>query len=168
MDQEILPGLLRVDHVGLTVPDLDAAVNFYREAFGCTERFRLGPFDSRDFPAQPDGRDWSDAYFCVPDARFRFVMLQLGPNMMLELFQYERPTDRCQQIPRNCDLGGHHIALKVENIDHAVSHLRRFPGVKVMTGPLDVVDGPCAGMRIIYFQDPWGNQMELVEFNRQP
>jgi len=27
-------GLLRIDHVGMAVPDLDAAIDFYRQAFG--------------------------------------------------------------------------------------------------------------------------------------
>src|SRR5215475_3351546 len=166
MNNPFLPGLIAVDHVGLTVPDLDAAVKFYCSVFGCTECFALGPFDSREFPAAPDGRDWSDAHFNVADARFRFVMLQLGPNLMLELFEYDRPEKRREELPRNNDLGGHHIALKVKNLDDAISHLRRQKGVKVMHGPVEVPEGPCAGMRVIYFQDPWGNQMELVEFNR--
>ena len=31
-----LPGLLAVDHVGLAVPDLDAAIAFYRDTYGMT------------------------------------------------------------------------------------------------------------------------------------
>jgi catechol 2,3-dioxygenase-like lactoylglutathione lyase family enzyme len=166
MKNEIIPGFSRVDHVGITVPDLDAAVRFYCNVFGCTECFRMGPFDARELPAVPDGRDWGAAHVNVPDARFRFVMLQLGPNLMLELFQYDRPTNRREQLPRNCDLGGHHLALKVQDIDRAIEYLKGQSGVNVMEGPIVVTDGPCAGMRVIYFLDPWGNQMELVEFNR--
>ncbi|GAA0911736.1 methylmalonyl-CoA epimerase [Virgisporangium ochraceum] len=31
-----LPGLLRIDHVGIAVPDLDAAIEFYSSVFGMT------------------------------------------------------------------------------------------------------------------------------------
>lgn len=166
MNNGSMPGFANVDHVGLTVPDLDAAVRFYCNVFGCTERFRMGPFDAQELPSMPDGRDWSHAHVNVARARFRFVMLQLGPNLMLELFQYDRPEARGEQPPRNCDLGGHHLALKVHNLDQAVEYLKGQPGVKVMEGPIVVTEGSCAGMRVIYFLDPWGNQMELVEFNR--
>jgi catechol 2,3-dioxygenase-like lactoylglutathione lyase family enzyme len=166
MKNGTIPSFASVDHVGITVPDLDAAVRFYSDVFGCTERFRMGPFDAQELPSVPDGRDWSDAHVNVAGARFRFVMLQLGPNLMLELFQYDRPTNRREQLPRNCDLGGHHLALKVHDIERAIKYLKSQPGVTMMEGPIVVTDGPCAGMRVIYFLDPWGNQMELVEFNR--
>jgi len=165
MKAKTLPGFSRVDHVGLTVPDLEAAVRFYCEVFGATEVTRLGPFDARELPAT-DGRDWCEAHINVAGARFNFVMLQLGPGMMLELFQYDLPLDRRTDLPRNCDLGGHHLALKVENLDKAVDYLRQQPGVRVMSGPIVVTDGLWAGMRVIYFLDPWGNQLELVEFSR--
>jgi len=41
-----LPGLSHVDHVGLTVPNLDAGVKFYCNVFGGHELYRLGPFDA--------------------------------------------------------------------------------------------------------------------------
>ena len=166
MKTESLPGFSHVDHVGVTVPDLDAAVAFYSELFGCTERFRMGPFDSRELPRTPDGRDWCGAHVNVVDGRFRFVMLQLGPNLMLELFQYDRPIERRTEPPRNCDIGGHHIALRVTDIDAAIAYLKKKDGMRLMDGPIVVTDGDCAGMRVIYFLDPWGNQLELVEFNR--
>jgi methylmalonyl-CoA/ethylmalonyl-CoA epimerase len=31
-----LPGILRVDHVGVAVPDLDEAISFYTQTFGLT------------------------------------------------------------------------------------------------------------------------------------
>jgi methylmalonyl-CoA/ethylmalonyl-CoA epimerase len=31
-----LPGVLRIDHVGIAVPDLDAAIEFYSRVFGMT------------------------------------------------------------------------------------------------------------------------------------
>jgi len=50
-----LPGLSHVDHVGLTVPDLDPAVRFYCDVFGGHELYRLGPFDAAEMPRMSDG-----------------------------------------------------------------------------------------------------------------
>jgi glyoxylase I family protein len=58
------------------------------------------------------------------------------------------------------------VALKVSDLDEAVEYLKKQRAVTVMAGPVVVSDGPCAGLRVIYFLDPWGNQLELVEFNR--
>lgn len=37
------PRFLSVDHISWTVPDLDAAVAFYRDVIGAEELFRMGP-----------------------------------------------------------------------------------------------------------------------------
>ncbi len=161
-----LPGLSHVDHVGLTVPDLDAAVRFYCDVIGGHELYRLGPFDAADMPRMADGRDWADAHINVAGALLTIAMLSIGPNLMLELFQYDRPADRRAEPPRNCDCGGHHIAFKVENLDAAKNHLAKN-GCKVMEGPIVLDQGPCATTRVNYVLDPWGNQLELVEYTTQ-
>jgi catechol 2,3-dioxygenase-like lactoylglutathione lyase family enzyme len=161
-----LPGLSHVDHVGLTVPDLDAAVKFYGDVFGADELYRLGPFDAAELPRMDDGRDWTDAHINVAGARLTIAMLSIGPNLMLELFQYDRPRPRAETPPHNCDLGGHHIAFKVENLDAAIAYLAAH-GCKVMAGPIVLDQGPCATTRVNYVLDPFGNQLELVEYTTQ-
>lgn len=161
-----LPGLSHVDHVALTVPDLDAAVAFYRDVIGGVELYRLGPFDAADLPKMPDGRDWTEAHVNVPGARVSIAMLKIGPNMMLELFRYEKPSDARREPPRNCDIGGHHIGFRVKDIAVATAYLRE-KGVRVMER-IVLDQGPCAGMKVNYFLDPWGNQLELLEYDRLP
>ena len=166
MNTNGLPGLLHVDHVALTVPDLDRAVAFYSDVIGGVQLYRIGPFDAAVMPRMLDGRDWTEAHINVPGACLSIAMLQVGPNLMLELFQYTEPKTRRLEPPRNCDLGGHHIAFKVADLDVAVKFLESH-GVRVLAGPVALEDGPCAGLRINYFLDPWGNQLELVEYKRQ-
>jgi glyoxylase I family protein len=165
MSDKGIPGLSHVDHAALTVPDLDAAVRFYCEVIGGTELYRVGPFDAAEMPRGPDGRDWTEAHVNVAGARLWIAMLQIGANLMLELFRYEKPEGARTVAPRNCDLGGHHLAFKVADIDAAIAHLRRRD-VRVMAGPTALTEGPLAGLRFIYFLDPWGNQLELVEYRR--
>jgi len=167
MKSATLPGVMHVDHVALTVPDLDEAVRFYGDVLGAKELYRLGPFDARDLPALPNGTDWTAAHVNVGDARLTLLMMALGKNLMLELFHYERPDDAIKTPRRNCDLGASHIALKVENLDAALEFLRER-GVRLMAGPIEITDGPCAGLRVNYFLDPFGNQLELVEYGRLP
>lgn len=161
-----IPGLSHIDHVGLTVPDLDLAVRFYADVIGGTELYRLGPFDAAEMPKMPDGRDWTAAHVNVANARLSIAMLQIGPNLMLELFQYDRPADKATAPPRNCDAGGHHIAFKVADLDAAKSYLAG-KGCTAMAGPIVLDQGPCATTRVNYVLDPWGNQLELVEYKTQ-
>ena len=163
---EAIPGLRGIDHVGITVPDVEAAVTFYSTLLGAKEVFRLGPFDSRDFPAV-DGKDWSLAHVNVADARFTIVMLQLPNGHRLELFQYDRPDDRRKQPPRNCDYGGHHIAFRVDNVSAVIAKGAAL-GLTFMAGPIVMTEGPAAGQSINYCLDPWGNQLELVEDSVRP
>lgn len=158
-----LPGLAGLDHVGLTVPDLDAAVGFYCDVLGGRELYGLGPFDARELPAAGDGRDWSDAHVRVPDARLHFRVVRIG-DANVELFRYERPAEARTAPPRNCDVGGHHIAIRVHDLDGALAYLRE-QGVTVMDGPIEIpADSPGGPMRVNYFLDPWENQLELVEY----
>jgi len=129
---------------------------------GAQELFRMGPFDAAELPRSADGRDWTETHVGVADALVRFVVLQLAPGLRLELFGYERPADASATAPRNCDAGGHHIGLQVESLGYAVDVLRAR-GVTVLE-PIVIDDGPMAGTRSAYVVDPWGNQLELVEY----
>ena len=161
-----LPGLQHVDHVALTVPDLDAAVTFYTDVIGGVELYRIGPFDAAELPAADDGRDWTEAHVNVKGARLNIAMLSVGPNLMLELFQYEKPDDSRKSPPRNCDYGGHHIAFKVDDLAAATAHLAAN-GCTVMAGPVVLDEGPSGGLKFNYVLDPWGNQLEFVEYTTQ-
>ena len=41
-----LPGLAGADHIGITVPDLEAATRFFVDVIGCKVTFEVGPFAS--------------------------------------------------------------------------------------------------------------------------
>jgi catechol 2,3-dioxygenase-like lactoylglutathione lyase family enzyme len=161
----IIPGLEGMDHVGITIRNLDEAVIFYSTLLGAKEIFRLGPFDARDFDAV-DGKDWAEAHVNVKDGRFTLAMLEYGNGSRLELFQYDRPDDRREAPPKNSDLGGHHIAFKVIDLDK-VLELRDLFSLRFLAGPIEITEGPAAGQRIIYVLDPWDNQLELVEYERK-
>jgi catechol 2,3-dioxygenase-like lactoylglutathione lyase family enzyme len=152
-----LPGLRGTDHIGFTVPDLDAAIDFFVTVIGCEPFYELGPF--RD-----DEGDWMQTHLGVhPRAvmrRLKFLRCRNGSNF--ELFEYEAPDQRREQ-PRNSDVGGHHLAFYVDDMEAAVAHLKSR-GVRVLGAPTVRTSGPSAGQTWVYFLAPWGMQLELVSY----
>jgi catechol 2,3-dioxygenase-like lactoylglutathione lyase family enzyme len=155
-----LPGLSRLDHVGFTVPDLDEATTFLVEVLGCEYLYSLGPF------AHDEG-DWMAEHLAVhPRTRMRNRFFRVGEQAVLEVFEYAVPPDdapaQAAVPPRNSDVGGHHVALYVDDLDAAVSHLRAH-GVRVLGEPT-ASSGAHEGQRWVYFLSPWGMQFELVSY----
>jgi len=71
-------------------------------------------------------------------------------------------ADQVTTPPRNSDVGGHHVALYVDDLDHAVQALR---SAKIeVPGEPTVNRGPSEGQRWVYFRSPWGMQFELVSY----
>jgi catechol 2,3-dioxygenase-like lactoylglutathione lyase family enzyme len=151
-----LPGLSRLDHIGFTVPDLDEADRFLVNVLGCEYMYTLGPY-------RHDDSDWMRQHLNVNP---RAVMQKLhfyrcGGQAVFEVFQYSAPDQR-SDLPRNSDVGGHHVALYVDDLDVAVAYLRE-QGVTVCGDPTRS-SGPSEGQRWVYFLAPWGMQFELVSY----
>lgn len=150
-----LPGLSRVDHIGFTVPNLEEARRFLEDVLGCEYLYTLGPFK--------DDADWMAVHMNVHP---RTVMRELhffscGGQAIFEVFEYDAPDQR-GTVPANSDVGGHHVALYVDDLDAAADYLRGR-GVQVLGDPT-VSQGPSEGQRWVYFLAPWGMQFELVSY----
>src|SRR3712207_1796217 len=108
-----LPGLHRVDHIGFTVPDLAEARVWLEEVLGCEYLYSLGPFGDED-------GDWMAEHLNVhPRATMRNCFFRVGDQAIFEVFEYRAP-DQQPTPPRNSDVGGHHVALYVHDLDAAV------------------------------------------------
>jgi catechol 2,3-dioxygenase-like lactoylglutathione lyase family enzyme len=89
-----LPGLAGAEHVGITVPDLEAATRFFVDVIGCKVAFEVGPFASAD--------DWMQEHLGV-DPRSKITKLRMlkcanGPS--IELFEYD-VKDQKKAVPQN-------------------------------------------------------------------
>lgn len=89
----------------------------------------------------------------------RFFRCKSGPNF--EIFQWETPDGQAAQ-PKNSDIGGHPLALYVDDIDVAVEYLRSHR--VTLMGKIVDSQNASFGQRWIYFTTPWGMQCELVSF----
>ncbi|GAA2312576.1 VOC family protein [Streptomyces violaceusniger] len=144
-----------LDHVALTVPDLHQAIAFFVEHVGGEFVFLDGPF------ADDEGDGMTRRLNVHPEATCTLAMVRLG-RINLELFEYSAP-ERSTAQPRNSDIGGHHLALYVDDVDAARAYLSYVPGVTLMDGPNGVAENsPVAGQRWFYFTTPWGLQMEIT------
>ena len=147
-----------VDHIGMTVPNLQEAIDFFEGALGCEHIYTAGPF------SDPEG-DWMKNSLAVhPRASTTLAMVRCGPTQNVELFEYEA-EDQETVPPKNSDVGGMHIAFYVEDMERAVDYLRNVPGVRILGEPTPVAGQPNGGEEFLYFLTPWGSSMEIVSYN---
>jgi catechol 2,3-dioxygenase-like lactoylglutathione lyase family enzyme len=154
---DTLPGVRGVNHIGLTVPDISEAETFFSEVLGCEKATSFGPF--RD----DTGTFMQDLLDVDPRAVVnQITLMRCGFGSNIELFSYDAPDQQTVR-PRNSDIGGHHIAFYVDDIDAAAAYFKD-KGIRTLMGPFPVNEGPAAGQSIIYFFAPWGLQMEAISF----
>lgn len=150
-----LAGLRGVDHFGITVPDMQEAHDFLVDVLGAVLVYSLpGKRADDDWMARQLGVHPRTA---ITDIRF----YRLGNGGNLEVFTYDA-ADGQASPPSNSDIGGHHLALYVDDVDEAVRYLRSRD-VEVMGEPVASKDASL-GQRWVYFRAPWGLQFELVSY----
>jgi methylmalonyl-CoA/ethylmalonyl-CoA epimerase len=135
-------GLLRIDHVGVAVPDLDAAIEFYGRIFGMT---------------------------CVhvetnEEQGVREAMLSVGPDPAGGCIQLLAPLSPASTIAKFLDRNGQgvqQVAYTVRDVDAACEALRAR-GVRLL------YDQPKRGtsdsrINFVHPKDAGGVLVELVE-----
>jgi catechol 2,3-dioxygenase-like lactoylglutathione lyase family enzyme len=150
-----LPGLQGTDHIGFTVPNLEQAVEFFVDVIGCEAFYELGPFEGSEWMEKTLGVDRRTVM-----KKLKFLRCKNGSNY--ELFEYSAP-DQNKIQPKNSDIGGHHLALYVDDFEVALDYLKN-KGIEIMGEPVVRTSGPSGGQTWVYFKSPWGMQLELVSF----
>lgn len=141
-----------VHHTGIIVSDLDRSIDFYHDVLGLEFATEPSPvFDDPELGPK----------LGVPGAGLRVVAFKLGDDL-LELLQYVSPPSPVDvPMPQNA-LGSHHVGLLVDDIEATVGKLSA-KGVEFISEVTPIDDGVLAGWRWVYFRDPDGITIELVE-----
>jgi catechol 2,3-dioxygenase-like lactoylglutathione lyase family enzyme len=151
-----IPGLKKPDHIGITVPNIEEAIAFFTQYFGFEVAYEFGPFSSDD--------NWMAEQLNVhPRAEISKIVMMNARGISLELFEYADTVERSKTVPNNADIGGHHLAFYVDDMNAAVAYLKQ-QGIKVLGEPTVMAEGPTEGESWVYFMAPWGMQLELVSY----
>ena len=150
-----IPTARNVDHFGVTVPDLDAAVSFFVDVLGADLLFGFNEGPGTDNPA-----NLQKSFEAAPGSTLKVAMLRLGPTLNLELMEYQS-AGRRTEMPKNDDMDTPHVAFFVEDMELAADYLRQH-GCRLLEGPFTSDKGPKAGQSIHYFFTPWGMAMEIL------
>jgi len=139
-------------HVGLTVSDLDASVEFYCAVLGCAVRER----------SQSSGLE-VDTLTGVAEAHIVTADLQLPRGEILELVQYLTPAGVPLAQQRN-QPGHTHIGFQVPDVDAAYDRLMTHGAVPT-SRPVTINEPGSAwdGVRALYACDPDGRTIECLE-----
>lgn len=143
-------GLRGIHHVSRSVGDMERSLGFYRDLLG----FEVV------LDTEMSG-EMLDREVGLEGARLRLVELSVGSAAtMLELLQYLSPTPVTDAGLRPCDVGAHHVAIRVEDI-HAAHRALEDQGVVFTHPPQEVDAGYFRGHRTAYCFDPDDQIVEL-------
>lgn len=153
--QTIQNAVVAVESVGMTVSEMDRAVDFYSTVLSFKK--------VSDVEVLGTEYEQLQGVFGV---RLRVVKLQLGKEL-IELTEYLTPKGRPIPIDsRSNDRWFQHIAIAVSNMDQAYQQLRKYKVQHASTAPQRIPDSnqAAAGIRAFYFKDPDGHNLEIIYF----
>ena len=140
-----------IDHAGITVASVEAALGFYRDLLG----LRVTGEGEDEGPEL-------DAIVGLTGVRMRYAELDLGGGQLLEILEYRSPKGTPLE-QRPCDPGASHLALRVDDVD-AVWQRLDAAGAAVGSPPTTISEpGPWNGARCAYVDDPDGRSVELIQ-----
>jgi catechol 2,3-dioxygenase-like lactoylglutathione lyase family enzyme len=147
--------VIAVESVGMTVSDMDRAIEFYTQVLSFQK--------VSDVEVLGMEYEQLQGIFGV---RLRIVRMQLGDEF-IDLTEYLTPKGRPIPIDsRSHDRWFQHIAIVVSDMDKAYQYLRRYKVQHASTAPQRLPESikGAAGIRAFYFKDPDGHNLEIIYF----
>src|SRR5581483_10206103 len=140
-------GINGIHHVGMSVPDLDHARDFYVGQLGFEEVNRV----------EWGGAEEVDRIMRLRGSSGRVMVLRMG-NAFIEMFEFAAPAPAPQNGERPVnDYGFTHLCLDVSDVDSLYARLHAA-GMDFHCTPIGT-----AGVKAVYGRDPFGNVIELQE-----
>lgn len=146
--------ILAADHTGITVPNIERSLAFWRDVLGFELSHR----------ARHTGGLASEVTG-VSGAEISIAVLK-GYGHKIELLEYLAPADRKQLGLRPCDTGSVHVALIVDDLDAVLSAIAASDW-RAAGNPQTLESGPNAGKRVVYVRDPDGTTIEFMQLPKE-
>ncbi len=145
-----------IGHIGVTVPDVDAAIEWYREAFGW--ELIAGPFDV-DSAEGPEIAEQLRDVFETEAVAFRQAHLEAGPGLALELFEFRTPPTAAASGFEFDRAGPFHLCVVEPEIEALVARVEAAGGRR-RTEIRPIFPGE--PYRFCYCEDPFGLAIEIA------
>lgn len=156
-----MPSTVRgIDHIGITVPDIEQATLFFEHAFDARVLYHSVTPNSENI--DHDAQEHTLRLF--PGTRIRAIrMLAMPHGPGVELFEMHGPE---QGHPaRASDFGLQHFAVYVDDLSKAISSFTAAGGeMFTEPKPLTFPDERGEGNAFCYGQTPWGSIVELISW----
>jgi catechol 2,3-dioxygenase-like lactoylglutathione lyase family enzyme len=153
-------GVQGIHHIGVSVPDIEMARNFYIDLLGGVEE--VPPLEWRD-------NSFIDAVVGLKGSAAKQFFCRLG-NAHIEVFEYIQPRSPQQDPDKGVhNFGYTHFALQVDDILATQARLVEA-GIRVHTPPAMegitiAEDGSKRGYAATYCRDWFGNVFEIMEIH---
>jgi catechol 2,3-dioxygenase-like lactoylglutathione lyase family enzyme len=139
-------------HSGITVSNLERSVSFYRDVLGL-KLIKIEP-----------PRDSRSEMLGVENAVVHIAVLEMGDSKeSIELIEFKSPEPPNQYGTPVNSIGQVHLAFRIEDIEASIADLKKKGVEFVSENYEEIVDGPLKGWKWIYFKDPDGVNLELIE-----
>jgi catechol 2,3-dioxygenase-like lactoylglutathione lyase family enzyme len=151
-----------IDHVGIYVPDIDAATKFLQEAFGARVIYESLAKTDPEMDLEKDGliQKLAIAPGTVMRSQ-RFLTFGRGPD--LELFEMHAPGQT--STTGKSDFGINHFAVYADDIDAAVERFERAGGkMNFRPTPIPFETETGDGVKFCYGTTPWGMNVEFITY----
>lgn len=146
-----------IEHIGITVPEIEAAERFFVEAFGARTLYALIEKGGKpQLGDEMEGKNGLEAGTKIVAMR----MMRIADGANVELFEVDGAHGSVADGPSRYGL--HHFALYVDDLDAAASRFRAAGGT-MLEGPIELGGkerGP--GNRCWFGNTPWGLHVEFV------
>ena len=161
----------RLEHVGITVPDITAATSFFDDVFGTEIIWDMRTKEAMEDPAVRavwDNFDLAAAMGVPPGTQITAIrLLMIGGRFLVELFEFEVDAKRRPPVVPT-DFGLQHLCIQVEDVDATSERLERAGGT-LFDGPVPLFGPPhLEGGRGRYTRAPWGSTIELMSYPSPP
>jgi 3-hydroxy-D-aspartate aldolase len=165
-----IPTNMGLDHVGIIVPNAQAAADFLMEVFDAEFDWEV----KREPTPTAGERGWTEIFGVHPDAYMpHVIMLKCGDHVLtqyIELFEWSSPDQYQPQGEggwhKFSDIGNSYISFTVKDMDRVVQHIKtqvipKWQGTRFIQDP--PMQFPLRGeiCTSTFLVSPWGMWIEL-------